>query len=344
VAAIAERTGLPELEVRSRLAQEGILRSLDAPRIPRSRFRATLRVLRPQLQQDPSPSALNEATAPVSAPVAPVPEKRPRKPRRSATSFQWRTLGRPELLFYLTAGDVEAIHWALVKEFSRSRDPIEPSGIKDRNLLESAVYRPHTSLSGTIKYPTLLMAGAALFHALVLNHPFYNGNKRTALVSLLVFLDKHGCVITVDDDALFNYVLLLADHRILPGEAKGTEQYADREAFEVAKWLQASIRRIRKDELCIKFHDLRRILNTYDCTFGVPKGNRIDISRGFVRTQVFYGDEGRDVEPNTIRKIRKDLSLDEEHGYDSDIFYNAGPRVSRFINEHRKLLAALAKH
>jgi death-on-curing family protein len=113
-------------------------------------------------------------------------EPRPRLPK-------WETVGHPtNNLVFLAADEVEKIHWILVEDFRRSKDPIDPPGIKSRDLLESAIYRLRTSLGGQSKYPTVPMAAAALLHAIISNHAFHNGNKRTALVATLVFLDMNG--------------------------------------------------------------------------------------------------------------------------------------------------------
>ena len=52
---------------------------------------------------------------------------------------------------------------------------------------------------------------------------------------------------------------------------------------------------------------------------------------------------GTDVEIEVMRKVRMDLELDEENGYDSDIFYNRDAKLPKFINDYRKLLGKLAR-
>ena len=42
-------------------------------------------------------------------------------------------------------------------------------------------------------------------------------------------------------------------------------------------------------------------------------------------THVAYAGDGRDVAQNTVHKIRRDLCLDDDHGYDSAVFYNREP-------------------
>lgn len=87
---------------------------------------------------------------------------------------------------FLSVDDVLAIH----------QDTIEHegghAGLRDPGLLESAVMMPQQQFGGRLLHPTLAaMAAAYLFH-IVQNHAFRDGNKRTAAMAALVFLDANG--------------------------------------------------------------------------------------------------------------------------------------------------------
>lgn len=111
---------------------------------------------------------------------------------------------------YLTIDDVLNLHYALVQDFEGAGDPISPAGLRDKALLQSALSRPTTSLGSKEKYGGVEEKAAALLHSLIMNHPFCNGNKRTALVSMLVFLDKNNRALNVRDDEIFNFILSIA--------------------------------------------------------------------------------------------------------------------------------------
>jgi death on curing protein len=65
-------------------------------------------------------------------------------------------------------------------------------GIRDVNLLSSAIYMPESGFEGKYLHETIpAMAAAYAFH-ICQNHPFVDGNKRAALASSLVFLDING--------------------------------------------------------------------------------------------------------------------------------------------------------
>ncbi len=132
-------------------------------------------------------------------------------------AFELTVVGHRADLRYLSVEEVISVHYQLVGDFCKHSDPIEPAGVRELSLLESAVFRPQTSFGVTNKYPTIEMAGAAVAHSLIHNHPFHNGNKRTALVSLLVFLDSNNFMLACNEDELFRLVLQTAQHTAARG-------------------------------------------------------------------------------------------------------------------------------
>lgn len=291
-----------------------------------------------------------------SPPAKVVPEKTPTPARpEPCDPLVWRTLGQERQIRYLDDNEVVAVHEALVRDFAAHDDPISPPGVRDQNLLSSAIGRPQTSLGGHLKYPSVEMAGAALLHSIVLNHPFYNGNKRTGLVSLLVFLDKNLVMPTCTEDQLFKLTLEIAQHRLVP---RHCDSLADREVFEIAKWVQHHSRRISKELRPIPWLRLKRILRTFHCRIETAGGvgNRIDIYRTVedkrifgrsrtreLYTQVAYRGDGTEAARNTVHHIRAELELDEAHGVDSRGFYEAEAEPDEFIQTYRTLLRRLAR-
>ncbi|MGB2864009.1 MAG: type II toxin-antitoxin system death-on-curing family toxin, partial [Sedimentisphaerales bacterium] len=188
----------------------------------------------------------------------------------------WKKIGHERSLRWLTEDEVERIHFELVKDFSTGRDPIEPAGIRTESLLASAVFRPKTSLGGVLKYPSVEMSAAALLHSIIHDHPFHNGNKRTALVSALVFLDENGFFPKFNQDEAFKLVLDVAQHRITDYYQ---ENIADRETLEIAYWFCDNCRVLEKGDHPISFRKLRQILLDYDCELIDTTGSKINITR-----------------------------------------------------------------
>ena len=69
---------------------------------------------------------------------------------------------------------------------------------------------PFQRFAGKNLYPGLVSRAAILFYLLVKNHPFQNGNKRVALVTLLLFLYKNGKWLKVDNQELVNFAVWVA--------------------------------------------------------------------------------------------------------------------------------------
>jgi death-on-curing protein len=267
--------------------------------------------------------------------------------------LQWRIVANTPIRRYLTEEDVLAIHEALTEDFQEDSDPIYPPGVRDRNLLSSAVHRPYASWGDHQKYPTAEMAGAALFHSLVQNHAFHNGNKRTALVSMAAFLDDNGLVLTCRKEDIFRFTLNVAKHAIV---ATGADTLADREMQEIAGWIRQHARKAPRQDRTLRWHKLRGRLSEFGCTLTVPGGigHRINIERTVqnrvrfgrtrtevLRTQVAWEGDASECDRMTIRKIRGDLQLDDDH-VDSSHFYE-GAKVDSFIIEYRGILRRLAR-
>jgi len=100
-------------------------------------------------------------------------------------------------------------------------------GVRDINLLSSALYMPESSYDGNYLHETVpAMAAAYAFH-ICQNHPFMDGNKRVALASSLVFLDINGYELNCENEALYNEVMGVAKSEIKKEELiKFYEKYA----------------------------------------------------------------------------------------------------------------------
>ena len=73
-------------------------------------------------------------------------------------------------VIYLTTNQVIAINTVRIRLYS----PDEPLGVKDPNLLDSAINRPKQSVFGSDAYPTIFEKAAALFESIAKNHAFHN--------------------------------------------------------------------------------------------------------------------------------------------------------------------------
>ncbi len=84
-------------------------------------------------------------------------------------------------------------------------------GVRDPELLSSALAMPQSSFAGKLLHADLFDQAAAYAFHICQNHPFVDGNKRTALVAALVFLDLNGIQLSDPDDKLYRLMLQVAN-------------------------------------------------------------------------------------------------------------------------------------
>ncbi|MCP2014446.1 death-on-curing family protein [Deinococcus sp. HSC-46F16] len=145
--------------------------------------------------------------------------------------------------------DVEDVHWTLVGFFKDDLDSIDPPGVKSSDLLHSAISRPLTGIMSGIgfiyKYTTINHRAAALLHSLIKNHAFYNGNKRTALVSAVRYLDMNQVAVDATEDEYFDLVVDVAKNNY----PRGVVGNSDSEVGYILDWFE---KRTRRHETALK--------------------------------------------------------------------------------------------
>jgi death on curing protein len=99
---------------------------------------------------------------------------------------------------YLTLVDVLAMHADQIERYGGSR------GVRDLGLLEAALYRPQTGY-----YADLIEEAAALWESLAENHPFVDGNKRTAFAATFTFLAINGARLKADAEETYLFIASL---------------------------------------------------------------------------------------------------------------------------------------
>ncbi len=106
---------------------------------------------------------------------------------------------------YLTSEQVLFIHARLIAETGGSH------GVRDLGLLQSAIARPQATFDGQDLYPDVFARAGALMESLLQNHPFVDGNKRTAITSAAMFLRMNGYRLTASNAEVeqFTFAALL---------------------------------------------------------------------------------------------------------------------------------------
>ena len=95
------------------------------------------------------------------------------------------------------------IHDVLVSLIWPGSEPVGPSEYRNGALVGSAVGRPFQTAFQEDLYPSIFDKAAALFHSLIANHPFHNGNKRTAVMALEHFLLANGYFLILGNNEMY---------------------------------------------------------------------------------------------------------------------------------------------
>jgi death on curing protein len=100
--------------------------------------------------------------------------------------------------------EVEKIHDILIEKFGGAK------GIRDKGALESAINRPYQTFDGQELYLSPIDKAAAIFESIISNHPFIDGNKRTAYVLMRLLLKESKMDIDLGQDQKFDFVIKAA--------------------------------------------------------------------------------------------------------------------------------------
>ncbi len=121
---------------------------------------------------------------------------------------------------FLSVDEAIAIHERLIERFGGT------SGIRDKGLLESALFRPQTGY-----YDDIAELAAALFESLMLNHAFVDGNKRVAFFVTDTFLRLNGWKLLVETESAHAFIV-------------GTLERGECSYDKLLPWIRESLLRI----------------------------------------------------------------------------------------------------
>ena len=105
----------------------------------------------------------------------------------------------------ITVEEIEYTAFTLARKIMTYNEPIPDFGTRFPNILESCVATPFFQFNRKDLYRGIVGKGGILFYLLIKNHPFQNGNKRIAVMSLLYFLAKNGKWLKMSSLDLYNF-------------------------------------------------------------------------------------------------------------------------------------------
>ncbi len=260
---------------------------------------------------------------------------------------------------YIGIHDVLDAHFLIADFFYLEGEGLGGIGPRDINLLHSALSRQSVGFGSKDKWNDKFSIAATLMYGIIMDHPFYDANKRTAFLSTLYYLHKLNRIPIISKKEFENFTVEIADHRITKRrrykELVKSGSY-DPEVEFIAKYLRQNTRDVDKRQYVITFRDLEKILNRYGFEFENPRHNFIDLIKVTEKRKVFggskidrsrigkvgYHSHSAQVLRGDLRHVRKITGLTHEEGVDSQSFYHGLSGLQSLIAEYQEPLRSLA--
>jgi death on curing protein len=123
---------------------------------------------------------------------------------------------------YLTLAEVEFVAHELARQMMDGNEPIPSFDSRFKDRLESCLSTPKQTYAKKELYPTFLDKASILFYLMIKSHPFKNGNKRVAIMTLLYFLYKNGLWLEMPSMVLYQFAKDVAG-----GDARKKDEAVD---------------------------------------------------------------------------------------------------------------------
>lgn len=251
-------------------------------------------------------------------------------------------------------------------------DPVEPRGIKNKGMLESAIGRQFVGFGDYNKYDDCFSNAATLAYGVIKNHAFHNGNKRTGLLCIVKHLYNNGYVLSpsLDSKEFYEFLVSIADSAIQrfflqhikkyplirTKEEKRTNRWdVDMDIKFMAFWLKKNTSP-KKNTIKgnVKITILKRALRNknihieqngaiLECS--LERENKFigAILGSKMKKAYSLGNNRSEVDKVTLTTIRKDFNLTKMHGVDDTFFYDEDAFLDSEIKAYKKIIYQLSK-
>ncbi len=250
--------------------------------------------------------------------------------------------------------DIIKAHYIL-SDFFLDKGEAVRYGVLSYNMLASAVSRQYVEFGGVRKWSDPFHQMATLAFGLTKDHAFHDGNKRTALLSILLGLNLQKRELNIPKEYLELLMVRIASNGL--DAYKDFKKYKDSDDPEV-NFIASKLRnwsRARNTRLyTITFAELKTILNKFNTYLDDPSGNMINVYQDRERKGLFsskmvrqricqIGFPGwkKQIGGYDLKKLLKEAKLDAGHFVDSDVFFNGATPTYELLEEYRKPLERL---
>lgn len=254
--------------------------------------------------------------------------------------------------------DVVNAHFVLADVFVASNEMVR-FGILNYNLLSSAVSRQTVGYGGQYKWKDDYSKVATLAFGLDKNHAFNDGNKRTALLCLLIALHRNRRMLTCKKSKLETLLVRIAANTM--DEYKEYKRYVKKHGEDaivcfLADFIRHNSRLIENQFRPMTYEEFNRKLKVYGFWLDKPSGNYINVYGETITTKYFgikrerqtsrilqIGFPGwkRQINPKAVKNVLDKTGINIQNGFDLRTFYEGNEPEYKLIDEYFELLKRL---
>lgn len=248
----------------------------------------------------------------------------------------------------LSEADILKAHYILSDYFLKKGEAVR-YGVLNFDMLSSAVNRQFVGFGGQVKWKDPFCKMATLTFGLTMDHAFHDGNKRTALLSLLLYLNNHKRVVNVPKIELETLMVRIAAHQLyLYDEFRDFNGKDDAEVRFIANRVRAWTRPVNNRLYTITYSDLNTRLRDFGFWIDKPSGNSIGVYRkssvlGIPKRVCKIGFPGwsKQISDKDLKYLLQMTQLTATYGCDSDVFFRFAQPTYELLEEYREPLERL---
>lgn len=256
---------------------------------------------------------------------------------------------KPRGQYDVSAKDVIKAHFLLCDYFSHQDESMNLSGVRDKNLLLSAIGRQNVSYGNKIKWVELYDISATLLFGLIKDHPFHDGNKRTALLVLFFQLLKHKRKPIAKQINYEQLAIKIADNKLSEYNfSQNIDQDHDFEVNVISKFLRKNFDKLDQTYKTLTYEEFNNRLVIFNVKLDNPYHNHIDVYKkiGLLKQwrkvdQIGFPGWKKQIDKVAFSQVLKSAEIDREHGYDNEIFLSGGDPFYKLIEQYESLYRRL---
>lgn len=255
----------------------------------------------------------------------------------------------------LSEYEIMKAHYILSDYFLSEGESVR-FGIHDFGLLSSAVSRQCVAFGGKEKWNTPIHKIATLVFGLVKDHAFNDGNKRTALLSMLLALNKNKRQANCKKEIFETLLVRIAANKLSDYSEFKKFNGPDAEVEFIADFIRRKTRKVDASTHSLTYEEFNTKLRKYNVWLGDPDGNYINVYQAKPTKKTIFGKQKsqndrklqigfqgwkKQINPKAMKEVLKVTGLTPANGIDSRVFYFDAAPEYKLIEEYYPVLKRL---